>query len=280
MLGPQGEQSAPGLTDLCAALVSIGADDAVCITPASQPGTLMCNYAFDGGMSVLRFVDDLRGTVIEGYLSQMPSYQLGVINTILIGGLLGRATLSVEAAQRVQQDPVLAAALQYFHCRQAAPGTECSKAAHLVRRTVEVSELDRMLQLAQEKWDKVDGFLRAGREADANDTDLDALDELVASYAHARVLSKPEFRIEAQRLLDATTQMLAEFEASPALRSFVIDEGAYHFVESKTYHVGASAFEVGTYIHRFAGYRFTTTSAWRDPDCDVRSRHLLKDGFR
>ncbi|MBI4238786.1 MAG: hypothetical protein HY696_10305 [Deltaproteobacteria bacterium] len=225
------------LEQFCTALKAAAANDQVVIEQGWSKGALGLSYTSRFGPSHLLISDDKSGPVGQGHLGGRAAYELGALGRILVGGLLGLQGLSEEAAQAITSSPTLLGATQYLACLQTQGRAACAPAANLLQAKVDVEALrndpgaegrlaNAVFAEAIAIWAKVENFLRAGRQADSDDSDLDKLDKIPLKYAAARPVIPPRTLAEARGISRVAHEMLTEFETNEALRSFVFDEGA------------------------------------------------------
>lgn len=279
----------------CSELQRVGTRDRVMIERGADPGSMRMTYTSTSGVGHLWFSDN--GEVHDGVLSEKPQFDLGPLPRIVIGALFGMKALSADGQAALRSDGVSASAMEYLRCLNQKKAARCvPEKKRLMTGVIEDAarrqraadksakdwvktdpELMRKLglephpthrihgqyEIAKRIWQRVDAFIVEAKRLNDNDSDLDILLEIVRRYSGARPVVFPATGEAADQQCAYAQQMLKEFESSPALRSFVLDEGKYvrSFVVE-----GSACAEYQVSAYSFAACHSRSETETRDPN--------------
>ncbi|MBI4238787.1 MAG: hypothetical protein HY696_10310 [Deltaproteobacteria bacterium] len=260
------------LQRLCTTLANASALDQVTIEPIKEGERGTMTLAFEGRAEAgsIRFQDTKSGSASTLPPSEPATFLLGGLSAVLIGGLLGNSALSQEGEEQILGHWVLGDAANYMHCLQTQDHETCAEYTDTLRRNIAFLQASRDPVVGNTQtnfpftettrlWTKADNFLRAGREKDSDNNDLDTLDQVLEKYKDRRptgTLPLPVAEVRAANYW--AHEMMREFNTSGALRAFAIDYGTC--TETRTSWNACPATIVETIapgtVCTFAGYAF------------------------
>ncbi len=163
--------------------------------------------------------------------------------------------------------PLIQGAEAYSRClMQATTEKQCETQKTTLREEAFALRLKLAIREIKDVWDKIDTFLKAAREADDNDSDLDVLAKIVARHSTARPIATPKTFEDAEEYAGASRLALNEFEASPSLEAFVREEGKC----VKDYGPGKSCgrYKETCSLGGYSFYKYEETSCYKEDRSD------------